>query len=43
MQNTNNFDRDVHALLEMIGGEPLAGSGFESEQSHPDYNSEEEE
>jgi hypothetical protein len=43
MQNTNNFDKDVHALLDMIGGEPLAGSGFESEQPYPDYDSEESE
>jgi hypothetical protein len=43
MQNTNNFDRDVQALLDMIGGDSLAGSGFEGEQSHPDYGSEEEE
>lgn len=43
MQNTNDFDKDVQGVLEMIGGEPLAGSGFEGEQSHLDYDSEAEE
>jgi hypothetical protein len=43
MQNTNNFDRDAQALLDMIGGEPLAGSGFEGELSHPDYDPKEDE
>jgi hypothetical protein len=43
MQTANNFDRDVRELPDMIGREPLPGSGFEGEQSHPDYGSEEEE
>jgi hypothetical protein len=30
MQNLNDFDREVQLLLDMIGGEPLAKSGFES-------------
>jgi hypothetical protein len=42
MHNRNDFYRNVQELLDMIGGEPLAGSGFEGEQSHPDYNSGEE-
>jgi hypothetical protein len=42
MQNTNNFDKEFQALLDMIGGEPLAGSGFEGDQSHADFDSEEE-
>lgn len=43
MQTANDFDRSVQALLDMIGGEPLAGSGFEDEQPQPEYGSEEEE
>ena len=43
MQNTNDFDRNVQALLDMIGGEPLAGSGFEGEEPQPEYGSDEEE
>ena len=43
MQTANDFDRSVQALLDMIGGEPLAGSGFESEEPQPEYCSEEEE
>lgn len=42
MQNLNDFDRDVQLLLDMIGGEPLAKSGFESEEPDPDYRSDEE-
>ena len=43
MQNTNDFDKDFQTLLEMIGGDPLAGSGFEGEESHREYGSDEEE
>ncbi len=43
MQNTNDFDQRVQQLLDMIGGEPLSGSGFEQEDSEPDFSSEEEE
>ncbi len=43
MQTANDFDRSVQALLDIIGGEPLAGSGFESEEPQPEYGSEEEE
>jgi hypothetical protein len=43
VQTTNDFDRSVQALLDMIGGEPLAGSGFESEEPQTEYGSEEEE
>lgn len=42
MHNTKDFDRDVQKLLDVIGGESLDGSGFESERSHPEYDSEEE-
>ena len=31
MQNLKDFDDNPHSPLEDIGGEPLAGSGFESE------------
>jgi hypothetical protein len=40
VQTTNDFDRSVQALLDIIGGEPLAGSGFESEDPQPEYGSE---
>lgn len=43
MQTANDFDRNVQALLDMIGGEPLAGSGFESEEPQLEFGSEEEE
>jgi hypothetical protein len=43
VQTANDFDRNVQALLDKIGGEPLAGSGFESEEPQPEYGSEEEE
>lgn len=31
MQNSNAFDHDIESRLNGIGGEPLAGSGFEDE------------
>ena len=31
MQNRKDFDDNLHSPLEDIGGEPLAGSGFENE------------
>jgi len=43
VQTANDFDRSVQALLDIIGGEPLAGSGFESEEPQPEYGSEQEE
>lgn len=42
MENLNDFDRDVPFLLDMIGGEPLAKSGFESEEPDANYRSDEE-
>jgi hypothetical protein len=42
MQNLNDFDRDVQLLLDMIGGEPLAKSGFEGEEPDPDFRADEE-
>jgi hypothetical protein len=43
MQPVIDFDRSVRAVLDMIGGEPLAGTGFESEEPQVEYGSEEEE
>lgn len=43
MQNTNDFDQRVQQLLDMIGGEPLSGSGFEKEEPEPDFRAGEEE
>ena len=43
MQSTNDFDQRVQQLLDTIGGEPLAGSGFEQEVPEPDFRSDEEE
>lgn len=40
MQTANDFDRSVQALLDLIGGEPLAGSSFEIEEPQPEYGSE---
>ena len=31
MQNSKAFDDDIESQLEHIGGQPLAGSGFEDE------------
>jgi hypothetical protein len=42
MQNLNDFDRDVQLLLEMIGGEPLAKSGFETEKPDSEFQLDEE-
>ena len=41
MQNTNDFDQRVQQLLDFIGGEPLAGSGFENEEPEPEFRSDE--
>jgi hypothetical protein len=33
MQNSQDFEHDLSAVsLNVIGGEPLAGSGFETEE-----------
>ena len=42
MQNTKDVEREVQRLLDMIGGEPLAQSGFENEEPEPDFRSDEE-
>jgi len=39
MQNSQDFQRDLSvASLDAIGGEPLAGSGFEGEEPDPDFS-----
>ena len=40
MQNLKAFDGELHSRLEDMGGEPLAGSGFEDEQPEPDFAAE---
>lgn len=32
MQNSKVLDREAESQLESVGGEPLAGSGFEDER-----------
>jgi hypothetical protein len=39
MQNSHDFQRDLSAVsIDAIGGEPLAGSGFETEEPEPDFS-----
>lgn len=39
MQNSQDLKRDVSAVsLDAIGGEPLAGSGFEAEEPELGYS-----
>ena len=37
MQNLKAFDDDSRSRVEGIGGEPLAGSGFEGELPEPEF------
>jgi hypothetical protein len=37
MQNLKAFDDDNRSRMEGIGGEPLAGSGFEGELPEPEF------
>ena len=38
MQNPQDFQRDLSsASMDAIGGEALAGSGFEAEEPDPDF------
>jgi hypothetical protein len=40
MQNSQNVQRDLSAMsLDAIGGEPLAGSGFETEEAELEFSS----
>jgi hypothetical protein len=39
MRNSQDFQRNLSAVaLDAIGGEPLAGSGFETEDSEPGFS-----
>jgi len=39
MRNPQDFQRDLSAAsLDAIGGDPLAGSGFETEEPEPGYS-----
>ena len=39
MQNSYDFQHDLSAVsLDEIGGEPLAGSGFETEEPEPGFS-----
>ncbi len=39
MQSSQDFQRDLSAAsLDAIGGEPLAGSGFETEEPEPGFS-----
>jgi len=40
MNDPREFDAEVHRLLDALGAEPLAGSGFENEQLELDFNPE---
>ena len=37
MHISNALDQDIESQLECIGGEPLAGSGFEDELPEPGF------
>jgi hypothetical protein len=40
MQNSQDFQRDLGAVsIEAIGGQPLAGSGFETEEPELEFSS----
>ena len=41
MHNPFAFDDETRAALDAIGAEPLAGSGFENEQTDPAFDGEE--
>lgn len=39
MQTSQDFQRDLSAAsLDAIGGEPLAGSGFETQEPEPGFS-----
>ena len=42
MQNQKNLDQAIQSVLEFVAGEPLTGSGLESEEPQPEYDSDEE-
>jgi hypothetical protein len=41
MQNPNEVDKKTRSALELIGGEPLSGSGFETEMPEPEFPADE--
>ena len=44
MQNSQDFQRESSAAsLDAVGGEPLAGSGFETEEPEPGFTAAESE
>ena len=38
MNNPKQFDSESEAVLRQIGGDQLAGSGFENEPSEPEFS-----
>jgi hypothetical protein len=39
MQNSDDLRRDLAAVsIDAVGGEPLAGSGFEAEEPEPGFS-----
>jgi hypothetical protein len=38
MQKPINFSNEAAALLDHVGGDPLAGSGFETEESLAEFD-----
>ena len=41
MHNPLAFDDETQIELDFLGAEPLAGSGFENEQTDPDFTADE--
>ena len=41
MHNPLIFDAETQMELDFLGAEPLAGSGFENEQTDPDFGADE--
>ena len=41
MHNPLAFDDETQMELDFLGAEPWAGSGFENEQTDPDFDSDE--
>ena len=41
MHNPFALDDETRNALDALGAEPLAGSGFENEQTDPDFDSDE--
>ena len=37
MQKPIDFPNEAAALLDGVGGDPLVGSGFETEESQPEF------